>query len=354
MVRFLFNCTSYFNWSNVLSLNRCSSTSNFVQVKHLTSWRLTHLPHRQLVQVNGKDAENLLQGLVTNDIRHLDESRCIFAFFLNHLGRVICDTFIYKIDKNNLLLEIDTSLVSTVTNHLIKHKLRKDVSIRQSLQGQTWVLFPSVDNIEVTTSVTELKEWSDRNNFVISNDNRTPFAMARIAIRETDVHFNILSHVANHIGGQDNVSLVNALQYEEYRYAQGLSEGPSDHLKDVSFPLECNGDYMQGISFFKGCYIGQELTARTYHTGVIRKRLMPLILHDNSASKWLIGKDIKSTDVTITRKVGKIRSVCLEKNLALGLMYISLVESVPSVLNDLGDLATVKVPTWWPKEKKSR
>lgn len=341
--------------SRVLLSGTWRSWSVFANSPHLsrnfTSWRLTHLPHRHLLQVRGKDAENLLQGLVTNDIRHLEESSCIFAFFLNHLGRIVCDTFIYKVDRNDLLLEVDAGLVSTVTSHLLKHKLRKDASIKPCEQGQTWALFASADPSKVVTAATELKEWSDGCNFVVANDNRTPFAMARIAVREADAQLSVTSRVTSHIGGQGEVTQVQVLDYQEYRYMQGLSEGPLDHPKDSSFPLECNGDLMQGISFFKGCYIGQELTARTYHTGVIRKRLMPLRLQPGWVN-WSPGMDLKSLDAKVTRKVGKVRSICSEKNVALGLVYVSIVQETPQVCNEFNERAHVEIPVWWPKENK--
>lgn len=68
--------------------------------------------------------------------------------------------------------------------------------------------------------------------------------------------------------------------YTAARYALGVGEGVADFPVGSSLPLECNGAQLHGVSFNKGCYLGQELTARSHHTGVIRKRLMPLQLLD--------------------------------------------------------------------------
>ena len=58
----------------------------------------------------------------------------------------------------------------------------------------------------------------------------------------------------------------------------GVAEGGEDLPTGKCFPMEYNLDYLKGVSFHKGCYIGQELTARTHHTGVIRKRILPISL----------------------------------------------------------------------------
>ena len=317
--------------------------------RSIQTWQLAHLPHRHLLQVTGKNAQDLLQGLITNDIRHLDDSRCIFAYFLNHLGRVLCDTFIHKVDTNDLLLEVDRSLLPTVTSHLVKHKLRKDVSVNHCEQGQVWSLFTSLDTSS-TPPGAQLKEFSDASNFVISNDNRIPIALGRIAIRCATNDSDVLSTVKSQTGEQE-IALSNLLDYEAYRFSQGISEGPLDHPKESSFPLECNGDILNGISFFKGCYIGQELTARTYHTGVVRKRIMPLKL-EAGTSNWSIDMPLSSSDVKVTKKVGKIRSLCVERQLALALLYVSMARETPSLVNEHGERAQVIVPAWWPKDKK--
>ena len=66
--------------------------------------------------------------------------------------------------------------------------------------------------------------------------------------------------------------------YQIFRTLLGVPEGHYEMLQGVSLPFEVTIDYLNAVSFDKGCYLGQELTARTFHTGVTRKRLFPLIL----------------------------------------------------------------------------
>lgn len=77
-------------------------------------------------------------------------------------------------------------------------------------------------------------------------------------------------------GQKVEIELGKDIGYKRLRYSLGVAEGVNELPSGNCFPLESNGDYMHGISFHKGCYIGQELTARTHHTGVVRKRIMPI------------------------------------------------------------------------------
>nr|CAI5855013.1 unnamed protein product [Callosobruchus analis] len=130
--------------------------------------------------------------------------------------------------------------------------------------------------------------------------------------------------------------------YKYLRYNLGIGEGIKDHPPGNSFPLECNCDYLHGISFHKGCYIGQELTARTYHTGVVRKRLMPLYF-----SK--IPTDKPKDDVIIheATSLGKLRGI--EGDVGLALLRIDQTLKHEQITVADG-LAKVKKPHWWPIE----
>lgn len=117
----------------------------------------------------------------------------------------------------------------------------------------------------------------------------------------------------------------------------------------VALPLESNLVYMNGISFRKGCYIGQELTARTHHTGVVRKRLMPVCL---SAPVDEQGKGA-SLQTNSGKAAGKYRAGKGE----LGLSLVRLanakepLELKPSADGDAVSLKA-SVPQWWPDEAK--
>lgn len=113
----------------------------------------------------------------------------------------------------------------------------------------------------------------------------------------------------------------------------------------VALPLESNLVYMQGISFSKGCYIGQELTARTHHTGVIRKRLMPVRL---SAPVQDLEEGAE-LETELGKSAGKHRA-------GVGTLGLSLVRT--AYANDVLTLKSsddakvtlqASVPGWWPE-----
>lgn len=117
----------------------------------------------------------------------------------------------------------------------------------------------------------------------------------------------------------------------------------------VALPLESNLVYMQGISFSKGCYIGQELTARTHHTGVIRKRLMPVRL--SSPVQDL--KEEVALQTQSGKPAGKHRTGV--GDLGLSLIRMAHAKEVLTLKSSDDKAVTLEpsVPDWWPEDMKT-
>ncbi|XP_067219154.1 putative transferase CAF17 homolog, mitochondrial isoform X2 [Chanodichthys erythropterus] len=142
----------------------------------------------------------------------------------------------------------------------------------------------------------------------------------------------------------------NIEEYHRHRYEIGLPEGVRDLPPGEALPLESNLVYLQGISFSKGCYIGQELTARTHHTGVIRKRLMPVTM-SAPAENLDQGAALETEG---GRPAGKYRAG-IDK---LGLSLVRLAHAKESLKLKSSDETTVTlqatVPDWWPKNTEDK
>uniref|UniRef100_A0A7N4PIN7 Iron-sulfur cluster assembly factor IBA57 n=1 Tax=Sarcophilus harrisii TaxID=9305 RepID=A0A7N4PIN7_SARHA len=133
-------------------------------------------------------------------------------------------------------------------------------------------------------------------------------------------------------------------------FSIGIPEGIKDLPPGVALPLESNLSFMNGVSFTKGCYIGQELTARTQHMGVIRKRLFPIKF---SASITAEGISSGATVLTESGKqVGKYRAG--EDDVGIALLRSEKIKVPLFIKTSEGQQVNIvpSVPDWWPKANK--
>lgn len=290
---------------------------------------------RSLIKCTGNKAETsqFLQGLVTNDINHFENgSASIYALFLNKLGRVLYDTIIYKPQAKNpehdeFLIECDSKIASNLTKHLKLYRVRRKIDINDvSDELNLWFL--------QQTSNTKLPE--DTKIISISADPRMKDFGMRVITSRDDKLENALNGLQLEESSYD--------EYTQNRYKLGICEGIVEIPPEKSFPLESNCDYMHGVSFQKGCYIGQELTARTHHTGVVRKRIMPLEFNQQIVMKDGEVLDVKNEE---NENVGKIRNV--SGKFGIGLLRVDQVLSAKSLTANENQCSTTK-PQWWPIE----
>ena len=281
---------------------------------------------RSLIRCTGtsNEASNFLQGIITNDMRLFNEQNCIYTLFLNKLGRILYDSVIYKLptktamDEEKFLIECDAAIADNLMRHLKLYRVRRKVDISLSDEYNLWFYNSLENGIKFSNKVMPYQ------------DPRVSSFGTRVI---TSKDYDLKEKLNENLGSDED--------YLEYRYKLGIAEGVVDLLPEKSFPLESNCEYMNGLSFQKGCYIGQELTARTYHTGVVRKRLMPLMFEKKIVMKDNV--DIKNEE---KQSVGKLRNI--SGNYGLGLMRIEQTMAAKSLSYNENPCKTEK-PFWWPK-----
>ena len=266
------------------------------------------LTTRRLISLRGQDAPRFLQGLITQNISSVDSpanrpySQGCYSAFLNASGRVLYDVFIYpssQLGEQNdpgFLIDVDAQEVQSLARHLKRYKLRAKVRVEVMDDGeaQVWQAWDDTRPIDFPPKVDHVP--------IICEDKRSEVMGTRLIVsgdRKPEL----------------DADCVDVSTYEIRRILHGVAEGQSEIIKESALPLECNMDYMNGIDFRKGCYVGQELTIRTRHTGVVRKRILPVQLYGSGSAPEILEYRPNSSvmippgDASITRSAGKGRSV---------------------------------------------
>lgn len=243
------------------------------------------LPHRRLISLSGPDAAKFLQGLISNNV---DPSRDtpFYSAFLDARGRVLWDVFIWvwpelleTTGKGHwaCYIEVDEAEAEALKKHLKRHKLRSKITIEDvDTEGEggmrVWAAWGSTADI-------------------LSNDESLGFPDPRAP----DM-YRCLARAD--YGSAEGKEPADVEAYHLQRYKYGIPEGPKEIPRESALPMEYNIDLSQGIDFKKGCYVGQELTIRTKHTGVVRKRILPIQLYGTGAAGTFPepGTDIKQLD----------------------------------------------------------
>lgn len=179
------------------------------------------------------------------------------------------DVFIYSTgeDEGGFLIEVDKDEVGRLATHLRRYKLRAKIKIRVLDEGELSIWSIWKETIQDKTGGTwEDERWKAENVKIGCIDTRAP-GMGWRAILSGD-------NKPKEAGDETSVG-----SYTVRRMFNGIPEGQKEIIREIALPLECNMDYTSCVDFRKGCYVGQELTIRTHHTGVVRKRILPVQLY---------------------------------------------------------------------------
>lgn len=248
--------------------------------------RLALLPDRGVIGVTGADAERLLQGVVTNDLQLLARQPALFAALLTPQGKLLAEFFVVKA-PDGVLLDISKDRIGEVLKRLAMYRLRAKVELRdrsgELAVAALWSGTPA--------------STGDAAAFMDPRDDRLGM---RLILRNEAARTLLETTRAGHASAAD---------YDAHRIALGVPEGGRDYPLGDTFPHEANLDRLHGISFSKGCYVGQELVARMQHKTVVRKRVVRITGDGPLAG----GAEVKIGEATI----GTVGSVAGDAALAL-------------------------------------
>lgn len=203
------------------------------------------LNDRAVLKLTGADTHEFLQRIITNDITRLTEEQALYALLLTPQGKLIADFFLVQ-SGDIIWLDVNASLVSLVRKKLTMYKLRADVAITEEPDKRVYAITGEAD-----TGAAKAED-------VCFQDPRHPDMGKRV--------------ITDHAGDSDNSIEV----YEQKRISLTLPDGVNDMGVEESFPLEFGLDALHAIDFDKGCYVGQEVTARSKHRGKVKKKLVTL------------------------------------------------------------------------------
>ncbi|MDR3519989.1 MAG: folate-binding protein [Acidocella sp.] len=262
--------------------------------------QIAHLTDRGVIAVTGADRVVFLNGLVSNDVAQAAHGRAVWAAMLSPQGRYAADFFIFY-DDERLLLEAPRAAVAAIIGKLSRYKLRAAVALA-----------------DVSDELLVYAVWDG--------------APPRVALTAPDPRlreagFRLLSP-------ERLATNADAAAYAAHRLRLGLPDGPPDLEPDKTLLLEAGFDELNGVDWKKGCYMGQELTARTKYRGLVKRRLVPVTL---SAPVPAPGTAIMADG----QEVGTLRSSA--DGMALAMLRVDALAKPMSVD---GIQLTPKLPGW--------
>tara|TARA_B100001093_G_scaffold194437_1_gene186962 strand:+ start:206 stop:1090 length:885 start_codon:yes stop_codon:yes gene_type:complete len=243
------------------------------------------LEDRGLISITGEDSKNFLQNIITNDVEKVSSTNSIFSALFTPQGKYLFEFFLL-LTKEGFFLDCDNKFTNEIITYLSKYKLRskieiKDISTNHVIGLISLEKFTEIQNNE--NKNTDTIVYRDSPVFI---DPRNKKLGARILSTLEKLHLTIKKL---------DLKITQAENYFIDAHALGIPIKGVENLKEQLFGLEANFEELKAIDFKKGCYVGQENTARMKIKNKLRRRLLP-IKFDQELS---IGDELKYNNITI-------------------------------------------------------
>ncbi len=215
---------------------------------------------RALISLTGEDRQAFLQGLVSNDVAKATPTRAIYAAFLTAQGKYLHDIFI-AVDGERLVIECEAARRADLLRRLTLYKLRSKVALAEENALSVGLYFgdDALGTLHLPPEAGQAR----------AEHGGVAFVDPRLATLGARAYLPAASLPAETGSAED---------YDRLRMSLGVPDGSRDLPVEKAILLENGFDELNAIDWDKGCYMGQELTARTRYRGLVRKRLMPVAI----------------------------------------------------------------------------
>lgn len=288
------------------------------------------LEERGILAIAGDDARSFLQGLISNDIEKVSDGHAMHAALLTPQGKYLHDFFVAQ-GPDSLLLDCERERLPDLMKRLKLYKLRAKVDLVDQSDDWTVAALVGDDALKVLGLEHTPGAAKQQNGGVLFTDPRLADLGARAMLPATIA--------ATTLGGL-GFAQGQRMDYDQRRIRLGVPDGSRDLIVDKSILLESGFDELNGVDWNKGCYMGQELTARTKYRGLIKKRLMPVEIYG----------DLPEFGVALTldgKDVGELRSAVIGPDGAIGIALVRLEHVVDGAVFDAGGATvTPRKPDW--------
>ncbi|MEE2957236.1 MAG: hypothetical protein VX780_13975 [Pseudomonadota bacterium] len=222
------------------------------------------LTNRGIISLTGSDTLAFLQGIVTNDVNFLSEKKAMFSTLLTPQGKYLVDFFIFKLGSA-YYIDCKSNRIQDLIRRLKLYKLRANVKIKDISENYRVYALSKKSIKKIPNLILQPGNMVRKDGGVVFVDPRLLEMGARgvIPTRKGTKFFENLGFTKGKISS-----------YNLLRISLGVCEFNKNSPLDQSFPLELGFEELNGISFDKGCYVGQEVIIRIKNRSLLKKHLV--------------------------------------------------------------------------------
>lgn len=333
------------------------------------TWIAVSRPDRALISVTGRDARTFLQGLVTQDMAKVTATRSVYAALLSAQGKFLYDFFILphpdddaghtlnaagqevptNAEISSFILDCPATTAEDLLRRLQMYRLRSAVELRRlPAEWSVTHLLPAATDDSASNALQGLPETLGGTRFwhggILTRDPRHPAMGLRVVLpRAFDATMSNISEQNTTVNITLNITPGTGEDYTRHRLQLGIPEGEIDAVIEKTLLLELGFEALGGVDFAKGCYVGQELTARTKYRALLKK-----CLHQVESASGAPLPPLGTPIMQNGQEVGELRSSL--GTIGLAMLRLEAAATQPHApLTAAATPLTAHLPAWMPQ-----